>query len=60
MENKCVCVLCVCVRAHCYVLLLYLSGFQLHVSFIELLTFYCKMCLMFYVNYEPEGKFFYT
>ena len=27
---------------------------------IELLLFYCKMYLTFYLNVEPEGKYLYT
>ena len=45
-------------RRHCYRLLLYLSGFQLHQCFIEFsVTSYYKMYWMFYVNDEPKGNF---
>ena len=61
----CVCV-CVCVCVYIYVCTHIVKYFAFGLEqflaprFIELLTFYRKMCSMFDVNDEPEGKFLYT
>ena len=50
-----------CLYAHCYSYVFCLCIWAaLAPCFIELLMCYCKMCLIFYVNYDPEGKFLYT
>ena len=56
----CVCCVCVhvCMNVYCYILVLYLSSFQLRV--LLKLMFYYKICQMFYVNDKPKGKFLYT
>ena len=69
----CVCVyvcVCVCARTCTYVcvcrhivIVKYFTFVFEHFlapCFIELLTFYCKMYLMLYVNDKPEGRFLYT